>query len=77
MELKTERLVLRRFRAEDAEDLYAYLSDPEVVTFEPYKPFTRDACELEAVSRAENPSFVKKLKVLGILFFHVIKLIVN
>ena len=58
MKIQTERLLLRRFRAEDADDLYAYLSDPEVVKFEPYKPFDREGCRMEAQSRAANPSFV-------------------
>ena len=33
--MRTERLLLRPFAAGDADDLYAYLSDPEVVKFEP------------------------------------------
>jgi len=37
---KTQRLVLRRFEDRDLMDLYAYLSDPEVVRYEPYKPMT-------------------------------------
>ena len=37
---ETERLILRRYRESDLHDLYAYLSDPEVVKFEPYKPKT-------------------------------------
>ena len=36
--LETGRLVLRRYREGDLMDLYEYLSDPEVVAFEPYKP---------------------------------------
>jgi putative acetyltransferase len=28
--LETERLILRPFRAEDLEDLYAYAKDPDV-----------------------------------------------
>lgn len=39
---ETKRLILRRFEERDLEDLYAYLSDPEVVAFEPYKPMTRE-----------------------------------
>lgn len=58
MEIRTRRLTLRRFRTEDAEDLYAYLSDPEVVKYEPYHPFDRKGCALEAQSRAENPAFI-------------------
>lgn len=39
---ETERLILRRYRNSDLEDLYEYLSDPEVVRFEPYKAMTMD-----------------------------------
>lgn len=38
--METQRLILRRFRKEDLQDLYAYLSDEEVVHFEPYKPMS-------------------------------------
>lgn len=34
--METERLVLRRFCQEDLQDLFEYLSDEEVVKFEPY-----------------------------------------
>lgn len=37
-----ERLILRRYRQEDLQDLYEYLSDQEVVEYEPYKPLTFD-----------------------------------
>lgn len=43
MERETTRLILRRYRAEDLQDLYEYLSDGEVVRFEPYKPMDRQA----------------------------------
>lgn len=39
---ETERLILRRYNKEDAQDLYEYLSDSEVVKYEPYKPQTFD-----------------------------------
>lgn len=39
---ETERLILRRYRQEDLQDLYEYLSDQEVVEYEPYKPLTFD-----------------------------------
>ena len=38
MIIETGRLVLRRFREEDLQDLYEYLSDEETVRFEPYLP---------------------------------------
>lgn len=43
--IETPELLLRKFRPEDGEGLYAYLSDPETVYFEPYGPLTREqAC---------------------------------
>lgn len=39
---ETERLILRRYQKEDAEDLFEYLSDIEVVRYEPYKPLSFD-----------------------------------
>ena len=39
---ETERLILRRYTKEDLQDLYEYLSDKEVVKYEPYKPLTFD-----------------------------------
>lgn len=38
----TERLILRRYTKEDLHDLHEYLSDAEVVKFEPYKPQNLD-----------------------------------
>ena len=39
---ETERLILRRYKKEDIQDLFEYLSDKEVVKYEPYKPQTFD-----------------------------------
>lgn len=39
---ETERLILRRYKKEDVQDLFEYLSDEEVVKYEPYKPQTLD-----------------------------------
>lgn len=55
--LHTQRLVLRPFTKEDGPGLYAYLSDPETVRFEPYEPFTREQAEEEARRRACDPAF--------------------
>lgn len=38
--LETERLILRRFTPQDLQALHAYLSDAEVVRYEPYRPLT-------------------------------------
>ncbi|MGN0667427.1 MAG: GNAT family N-acetyltransferase [Huintestinicola sp.] len=37
MILETDRLILRRYSPDDLNDLYEYLSDEEVVKYEPYK----------------------------------------
>ena len=37
---ETERLILRRYREDDVQDLFEYLSDREVVKYEPYQPMT-------------------------------------
>ena len=39
---ETERLILRRYHEEDLQDLFEYLSDKEVVEYEPYRPLTLD-----------------------------------
>lgn len=38
--IETERLLLRRYRKSDLQDLFEYLSDPKVVEYEPYKPMS-------------------------------------
>ena len=38
----TKRLILRRYKKEDLQDLFEYLSDKKVVEFEPYKPMSLD-----------------------------------
>ena len=37
---ETDSLVLRRYQKEDIQDLFEYLSDEEVVKYEPHKPLT-------------------------------------
>ena len=72
MTIQTERLTLRPFEAGDVDDLYAYLSDPEVVKFEPYGTFTREQCAQEAISRAANPGFTAVVldgRVIGNIWF--------
>ena len=50
-EIKTEDLILRSFQLKDLEDLYEYLSDEEVVKFEPYKPMNREEALIELRER--------------------------
>ena len=40
--VETERLILRRYKKEDLQDLFEYLSDKDVVEYEPYKTMTFD-----------------------------------
>lgn len=42
---ETERLILRRYAKSDLEDLYEYLSNEEVVKYEPHKPMTMSEVE--------------------------------
>lgn len=42
---ETDRLLLRRYEERDLEDLFEYLSDPEVVKFEPYQPMGKEEVE--------------------------------
>ncbi|MBQ2952521.1 MAG: GNAT family N-acetyltransferase [Clostridia bacterium] len=56
--METERLILRAFRPEDADDLYACLSREPVVRYEPYEPFTRQQAAEEAARRAGDPAFI-------------------
>lgn len=47
----TSRLILRKFRESDLNDMYEYLSDPEVVKFEPYLPMSPEECRKELEKR--------------------------
>ena len=53
----TDRLLLRRFDPSDAAAVHAYLSDPEVVRFEPYGPMSLQEAALAAAERADDPAF--------------------
>jgi len=73
--LETERLIIRRFAAEDWKDLYEYLSDEEVVKFEPYGVFTEEQCKSESAWRAKQEFFwavclKKNNKVIGNIYFN-------
>lgn len=54
----TRRLLIRRMVPDDWRDLYEYLSDPEVVRYEPYDVYTRSDAMLEAANRANSESFL-------------------
>jgi len=55
--LETNRLIIRRFNQEDWKDLYEYLSDEEVVKYEPYGIFSKEQCKAEALRRSTDLAF--------------------
>lgn len=55
--METARLKLRHFFPDDWQDLFEYLSQEEVVKFEPYDVFTLEQAKQEAISRSNNPDF--------------------
>ena len=55
--MHTTRLLLRRFRPDDAADLYAYLADPQTYRFEPGAPLDRAQASQRAAELAASPHF--------------------
>ncbi len=55
---ETERLLLRRFREGDLQDLYECLSDPETVRYEPYLPMTLQETQDILQCRISSDEFV-------------------
>jgi RimJ/RimL family protein N-acetyltransferase len=73
-EIKSERLVIRRFKPEDWRDIHEYLSDKDVVRFEPYETFCEEESREEAICRSESEAFLAVClkdsgKVIGNLYF--------
>lgn len=56
--LETERLILRRYCEEDLQDLYEYLSDEEVIKYEPYKPMSINEVEENLVWRISTNEMI-------------------
>lgn len=72
--IETKRLLIRRFEKEDGEGLYEYLSDPEVVKFEPYDVFSKENARKEAANRAKRECFLavcekESNKLIGNVYF--------
>jgi RimJ/RimL family protein N-acetyltransferase len=55
--LTTDRLTIRRFRPQDADDLFEYLSDAQVYCFEPGEPIDRIQAGQRAVEMAASADF--------------------
>ena len=56
--VETERLILRRFRKSDLQDLYEYLSNPSVVAFEPYKAMNYEEVRKELQERIASEEMI-------------------
>lgn len=56
--IETPRLTLRNFRAEDAEDLFAYLREPSVSCFLSMKLDDMDAAKAEAERRSQSDEYI-------------------
>lgn len=56
--VETDRLILRRYREEDLQDLYEYLSDEEVVRYEPYKAMGIDEVKEELAQRISTGEMI-------------------
>lgn len=74
MTVETDRLLLRPFDESDWQDLHEYLSQPEVVRYEPYSVFTEKQSRKEAVRRASLPEFLavclkENGKLIGNVYF--------
>jgi len=72
--METERLTIRPFSPNDGQDLYEYLADPKVITFEPYEVYTKEEAVKEAARRAADESFwavclKTENKLIGNLYF--------
>lgn len=55
--MKTNRLLIRKFLPDDWQDLFEYLSQEEVVKYEPYDVFTEEQTRQEAINRSNNSDF--------------------
>ena len=56
--IRTERLLLRPHLSEDADAFYGYMSDAEVLRYEPYPPLDRRESEEELHKRIADPDFI-------------------
>lgn len=56
--LETPRLLLRRHRPADFQDVYACLSDAEVVRYEPYRPMTPEEVKKNLEWRISTPEMI-------------------
>ncbi len=74
MEIETERLIVRSFRATDWQDLHAYLSLPSTYRFEPGDPIDTTQARALAEERSRGSNFLavelkSEHRLVGHLYF--------
>ena len=70
--IDTERLLVRRFAATDASDLYEYLSQPSIYLYESGEPISKEAAVKMSEERSRGTSFLAvELKAEHKLIGHV------
>ncbi|MBG9586370.1 GNAT family N-acetyltransferase [Cytobacillus firmus] len=74
MELKTERLIIRKFKSEDWQAVYEYTSNSEVMRYIPEGVFTEEAAKefiRKNIEKAEHfPVFIDGKVLIGHIGFH-------
>lgn len=75
--IETERMIIRKFRPADFQDLFEYLSLAETYRFEPGEPITIDEVKHICIQRANSDNFfaveLKQIhKMIGHLYFNQI-----
>lgn len=63
--IETERLILRKFKEQDLQDLYEYLSDDDVVAFEPYESMNYEEVQNCLAKRMESDEFLAVEEKMG------------
>lgn len=76
--METERLIVRNFKPEDWRDLYEYLSQKEVLKYEPQCESDEDDCKKKAIERSQGNIFwsiclKESGKMIGHIYFCQIK----
>ena len=56
--METERLIIRNFKEEDWKDLYEYLSQEDVLKYEPEWECTEETCKEEALERSKDDYYL-------------------
>jgi aminoglycoside 6'-N-acetyltransferase len=68
--IRTERLLLRAHRDDDLDALLSYYSQPEVVRYTPFQPWTRESAQEQIARRVKRTHIDGKDSVLGLLIEH-------